>query len=290
MIYGADKIIWGTAGIGMAYGRDYADGSLPTAPDDEEVRDLCQALHDLGIRLADTAPAYGNAEERLGKVVPEDWTVWTKVPNDVHVAKDAARIRQSLAISRIHLGKQVRVVQWHNWNSDSFSPEVFRRIWIQLHEEGWGLGASTYGVEDAIAAVQTGGFGVLHVEYNLLRQGVVEAIGDSAVDSNKVVAVRSVFLQGVLAGRVVPDPALIAPLQALKKQAAAWDMTLPVLALRAALDHPYVQYVVIGLDRIDQCDVIRQALATPPLTAEQLCELHQYDMSLHPATDPRTWP
>ena len=286
---GADKIIWGTAGIGLAYGREYADGSIPCIPSDDEVRDLAAALHAFGVRLADTAPAYGCAEKRLAEVLPQDWTVWTKVPNDLRTAKDAARIRQSLAISRVHLGKQVQVVQWHNWHSDCFGPEIFRRTWSQLHEEGWGLGASTYGVKDAIAAIQSGGFGVLQLEYNLLRQGVVAAVADVAADNNKIIAVRSVFLQGVLAGRVVPDPALIAPLQALKKQASDWSLPLPVLALRAALDHPHIHYVLLGLDKLEQCEVVEHALRTPSLSAEQMETLHQYDLGLHPATDPRTW-
>ncbi len=51
-------------------------------PDDDEVIALLAHAHELGINLIDTAPAYGNAEERLGKLMgkaPAEWVICTKV-------------------------------------------------------------------------------------------------------------------------------------------------------------------------------------------------------------------
>ncbi|HID48445.1 MAG TPA: aldo/keto reductase, partial [Chromatiales bacterium] len=50
-------------------------------PDDAAVRDLLGLARDLGLNLVDTAPAYGNSEERLGKLLPDknDWIIVTKV-------------------------------------------------------------------------------------------------------------------------------------------------------------------------------------------------------------------
>ena len=51
-------------------------------PDDAQVRDLLAVARELGITLIDTAPAYGLAEERLGRLLPgprEDWVLATKV-------------------------------------------------------------------------------------------------------------------------------------------------------------------------------------------------------------------
>lgn len=52
-----------------------------TIPGDDEVRDLFALSRELGINFIDTAPAYGNSEERLGKLLPEpnDWVIVTKV-------------------------------------------------------------------------------------------------------------------------------------------------------------------------------------------------------------------
>lgn len=50
-------------------------------PEDKEVKNLFAMCQDLGINFIDTAPAYGNSEERLGKLLPNknDWMIMTKV-------------------------------------------------------------------------------------------------------------------------------------------------------------------------------------------------------------------
>lgn len=52
-----------------------------TIPDDKSVREILALARELGINLIDTAPAYGNSEERLGQLDPglKDWVVVTKV-------------------------------------------------------------------------------------------------------------------------------------------------------------------------------------------------------------------
>lgn len=71
-------------GLGtVKFGRDqevkYPTGF--TIPNDNEVRDLLALAKDLGINFIDTAPAYGNSEERLGQLMPNsnDWVIMTKV-------------------------------------------------------------------------------------------------------------------------------------------------------------------------------------------------------------------
>jgi aryl-alcohol dehydrogenase-like predicted oxidoreductase len=50
-------------------------------PDDATVRDLFAQAYELGINFIDTAPAYGNSEQRLGQLLPrhQGWVVMTKV-------------------------------------------------------------------------------------------------------------------------------------------------------------------------------------------------------------------
>ena len=50
-------------------------------PDDQAVRELLALSQELGINFIDTAPAYGNSEERLGQLManPNDWVIMTKV-------------------------------------------------------------------------------------------------------------------------------------------------------------------------------------------------------------------
>ena len=50
-------------------------------PNDQAVRELLALSQELGINFIDTAPAYGNSEERLGQLManPNDWVIMTKV-------------------------------------------------------------------------------------------------------------------------------------------------------------------------------------------------------------------
>ncbi len=49
-------------------------------PSDKEILEILSCAKNLGINLLDTAPAYGNSEERLGKLINRhDWIISTKV-------------------------------------------------------------------------------------------------------------------------------------------------------------------------------------------------------------------
>jgi len=69
----------GTVKLGRDQEVKYPSGF--TIPNDNEVRDLLSLSKELGINFIDTAPAYGNSEERLGKLLPnnKDWVIVTKV-------------------------------------------------------------------------------------------------------------------------------------------------------------------------------------------------------------------
>lgn len=69
----------GTVKIGRNEGVKYPTGF--ELPSDAQVRDLLSLSRDLGINLLDTAPAYGNSEERLGQLITNrhDWIICSKV-------------------------------------------------------------------------------------------------------------------------------------------------------------------------------------------------------------------
>ena len=69
----------GTVKLGRDQEVKYPNGF--TIPNDNEVRDLLSLAKDVGINFIDTAPAYGNSEERLGQLMtnPNDWAIMTKV-------------------------------------------------------------------------------------------------------------------------------------------------------------------------------------------------------------------
>ena len=70
----------GTVKLGRNQGVKYPKSF--SIPDDPAARALLDQAKDLGINLLDTAPAYGNSEERLGTLLKQDrkdWIIATKV-------------------------------------------------------------------------------------------------------------------------------------------------------------------------------------------------------------------
>lgn len=104
-------------GLGtVKFGRDqevkYPTGF--TIPNDNEVRDILALTRELGINFIDTAPAYGNSEERLGQLLPNkhDWVIMTKVGEIFENGKSsfdfsAGHARMSVERSLRRLGRDV---------------------------------------------------------------------------------------------------------------------------------------------------------------------------------------
>lgn len=69
----------GTVKIGRNQQVKYPSGF--ELPDDKTVIELFELAQSLGINFIDTAPAYGNSEQRLGELLPDrhDWVIVTKV-------------------------------------------------------------------------------------------------------------------------------------------------------------------------------------------------------------------
>ena len=69
----------GTVKIGRNLGVKYPESF--EIPDNNQVQRLLEEASELGINLLDTAPAYGESEERLGQLLRnrDQWVLCTKV-------------------------------------------------------------------------------------------------------------------------------------------------------------------------------------------------------------------
>jgi aryl-alcohol dehydrogenase-like predicted oxidoreductase len=266
----ASRLVLGTAALGIPYGLSGGAGATGGADAPTASAVLRRALA-LGIETFDTAPSYGEAEARVGAVVGERGRVWTKLSNLTVDASLTASALASVSASLSRLDRRcVELLQWHNWHAELASDRHFRACWDALSADPrvGALGASTYGTEDAHAAVRSGLFRTVQVEWNLLNQRVLEEIADTAVAAGVTIAVRSVFLQGVL------TPKGTVPLNAL--------------ALRAALGHRARPLVIVGPDREDQLLEIVEHAEMGGLDEATVRGLSGLDIG-GDAVDPRTW-
>jgi aryl-alcohol dehydrogenase-like predicted oxidoreductase len=154
----------GTVKLGRDQQVKYPTGF--TIPDDKAVKDLLALTWELGINLIDTAPAYGNSEERLGKLLPNstDWIIVTKVGEAFEHGQSsfdfsAKATRTSIERSLQRLGRDyVDIVLVHSDGNDMHiiqNEEVLDTL-AELKREGLvrAYGMSTKTVEGGLWIVE----------------------------------------------------------------------------------------------------------------------------------------
>lgn len=291
------QLVLGTAALGLAYGLPVAGAKSAALPSEAAAADVIGSAERAGFHAFDTAPSYGLSEERLGRALEGRGQIWTKVgterPPDGSLPFAAvASLEASLARLR---RRRVDLLQWHNWTPAIAEGADFAVACRDLlrHPAVGALGASTYGGENAQASVSSGLFDVVQVEWNLLNQSVLRRLRGLSLGRTRL-ALRSVFLQGVLTdrGATLPDhlQALEPAVQRARALAARWQMDLSSLALRAALDQPFKTWVVVGASTAAEVERALEVARRGPLTEGQLQEIEGLDQSHLPLVDPRSWP
>ena len=227
----------GTVKIGRDQQVKYPSGF--TIPDDKAVRDLFALAWELGINTLDTAPAYGNSEERLGQLLPHknDWVIVGKVGEIFEHGESrfdfsAVYTRQSVERSLKRLGRDViDVVLVH---SDGNDMDIIRNEEVcdalqDLKREGLirAVGMSTKTVEGGIWCVEN--MDVVMATYNpmhteelpvleraaqlgkgiLIKKGLQSGHADAAAGGSGVEqALRFVFehpVHSVVVGTINPE-------------------------------------------------------------------------------------
>ncbi len=251
------RLILGTAGLGgLPYGRNQR------VVGEDEAKGLINYALERGIRSFDTAPAYGQAEQWLGECLGDlrdsrFIPVYTKTTGD----------RETAVRSLRHLAPIRPVFLYHNWTPDTAL-------------KGWEDGVSTY--SENVFAAYLKRTRVIQAEWNILRQTRFLR----PADDDEFIA-RSVFMQGVLAGEPAPSPKLAGYVRAASEFADTYDLSLPALALRAALEIPGISKVVIGPTTVDEMKLCISIAKMEPIGFGR--SLSMLDARDDACTDPRTW-
>lgn len=133
-----------------------------TIPDDRTAARLLDAAWELGVNFLDTAPAYGDSEARLGRLLkksPRDWVLCTKAGEEWQGESrhdfSPAALRASVERSLRRLNRDcMDVVLLHCQRPDAAVVEDGLGVLLQLKKEGLlrAAGASTKSARDAEVA------------------------------------------------------------------------------------------------------------------------------------------
>ncbi len=157
----------GTVKLGRNLGVKYP--STFYIPTDQQALKVLSAAADCGINLIDTAPAYGNSEERLGKLLPQtrmEWIIATKAgeifdPNTGTSSYNFTPefLQHSVETSLKNLGRDVLdIVLIHSNGEDEkiITQDGALELLNHLKQKGWirASGMSTKTVDGGILAAQ----------------------------------------------------------------------------------------------------------------------------------------
>ncbi len=278
----------GLAAIGRpAYITSGRDRDLPGPRSRDELRARAHALLDsaygLGVRYADAARSYGDAEEFLGswlsaRDVPDVFVAskwgysyvggW-RMDVDRHEVKshDLATFRRQLAESRALLGDRLRLYQVHSVTPDSplLADWPLLDALAGLKAEGVDLGVSTSGADQAEAVervAELGLFTSVQSTWNLLETSVGPALAAAHHAGWRVVVKEGVANGRLTAAEAVP-PALAAV-------AGRHGVTPDAVALSAARAQPWSDVVLSGAVSPQQ---LTSNATLVPLTQADLAEL-----------------
>ena len=262
-----EKLGLGTVQFGLDYGVTNRGGKVGRTEAARIVGDAVAA----GIRVFDTAAAYGDSEAVLGEILshPEARIV-TKlraVPDERIDASAIEKLRRGFeqSLSRLKRG-QVHGLLLHR-PDDLAKPggEQLARLLEDLQSAGLcrKIGISVYDAAQITAARKKMRVALVQAPLNLLDQRLLRSGTLARLKSEDCeIHVRSAFLQGLLLGSSpLPDhfQRYAAAFDRVRTAAAAGKMTVLELALAFLLDQRDIDHVIFGVTRAEELSAILTA-------------------------------
>lgn len=287
-----DTIALGTVQFGVPYGI----ANRARKPDIGRVREILDLAYQLGIRMLDTAAAYGDSEQVLGSCGMDRWSVITKVPSlkeiddpDIgDIAHDAVlRSMDRLGADNLHA-----VLAHDRRDAAGDRGRRLRDALSPLVASGHigRIGVSVYGPED-MQGIDADNARIVQAPLNVFDQRFItsgEAARLSAVGGE--LHVRSVFLQGLLLMPAKDRPARFAPwaeeLAQFDSEVEASGLDPAAYCLGFAAGQAAVSRCVLGVETARQLSQLVAAFEAGQKAGHDVHSLRSDDPGL---IDPRQW-
>lgn len=267
----------GTVQLGMNYGIANQDGK----PSEEKSFSILQSALEGGITSLDTARAYGDSEQVIGRFLKQ-WqgavpAIVTKVRKlEGSTPRELEKfVTESVEQSLSDLGvSKVDAVMLHGAKDPIIHGKACADAVKALIEHGYTdkVGVSVYTAEDIEGMLPYDIFSVTQVPMSIFDQRLIAGGSvDKLKERDYTVFVRSVFLQGLffLDPDTMTDPILqehAAPkIRLLRQIAGELGLTVEQLAIAFMRDCAGVTSLVLGADTPEQVKANIDAFDTPTL-------------------------
>lgn len=291
------RLVLGTAQLGMPYGVANVTGK----PDDVLACRIVEAAWALGIREFDTAQAYGDSEQVLGRAlaklgVTDQARIVSKLDPKINYGnRDAVRNAVSESMRRLGVRKLYGLMIHDEDHLEALEGEMGRTL-RSLTDDRMveHVGISVYSPRKALKALSLDVIEIIQVPANVLDRRMRDAgVFTFAREKKKQVYVRSVFLQGVLLMSADELPSKLGcardVLKTLRTTAEEHDTSLMRIALGYVRDAYADAKVVFGAELPEQvranCTFWKRGVSHPLL----MCLENAFPNVDERIVDPRQW-
>jgi len=287
-----EKLILGTVQLGLDYGVNNATGK----PTKEKAFEILNLAYQNGIRLLDTAEAYGNATEIIGKYhksTNHRFEVISKFKvsgnNEINLIKKVNRTLTKLGIEAFW------GYLFHSFKDLQNYPALLEPL-KKAQQEGKikHIGVSIYTNEEFRKAIENPFIQLIQLPYNLLDNDVQRGeLMAAAKMQGKILHTRSAFLQGLFFKNTNSFSEKLSSLKAPVEQLQAFAENNPeqmaALALQFATSNPLIDQVLIGVDSSEQLAMNLHAIRQNQLSETTKRIINSIAVSDSAMLNPSNW-
>ncbi len=284
------KLILGTVQMGLAYGINNTIGKVTL----EDSHAILEHAFDQGIKILDSAEAYGDAHEVIGafhnKFPNKSFEIITKLPHqfDADINDRVNRYLTDLQVSQLH------ALLFHSFSSYEHNIANFK-VLTDLKASGKikHIGVSVYTNEEIEAVLLNDDVDIIQLPFNVFDNlNLRGAILERAKAKGKTIHTRSALLQGLFFKDVNADNQAVQSLRnelvQLSNIAKNSKLSLAQLALNYCLQQSTIDNVLIGVDSIQQLADNLKALSFT-LEKKALGEINAIKIANRNLLNPSLW-
>lgn len=285
------KLALGTAQFGMQYGVANRVGQ----PSEVEVKEILQIASSHGINTLDTAIAYGDCEERFGRIGVPNWQIISKLPafaSDTSNVYEEVRAAVQGSLQRLGV-EQIYGLLLHRPEQllEKNGEDLYLAL-EQVKQDGLvhKTGISIYDPAVLEMILPSFNFDLVQTPFSPFDQRVVLSGWASRLKSLGIeLHVRSIFLQGLLLMQQGQRASQFDRWSPLWRRWHEWLQDINITALQACLSFaasiPQVDLIVVGVENTNQLLEIVEAIQRPALAMpDEFCST---DLDL---INPSNWP
>jgi aryl-alcohol dehydrogenase-like predicted oxidoreductase len=259
------KFALGTVQFGLPYGIANTTGRMS----DETAAEVLRAARSFGWSTLDTAIAYGESENTLGRLGVSDWRVISKLPPVPHVCPDVEEWVRTMALEsleKLNLNRMYGLMLHQPMQLLApWGRQIYKTL-RQLQSEGWveKIGISVYGPSELAQIWPQYGFDLIQAPFSIMDRRLVDSGWSHRLkDEGVEIHVRSIFLQGLL---LLPADKRPAKFRQWLEIWNVWDAWLSLTGLtpvqacvRYAESIQDIDLAIVGVDSLEHLNQIVNA-------------------------------